>query len=292
MPRVTAKVVGEKRLAAEMLKMADDLGITVTKTVPIAARVATRRGAELCEPGQRFRKIVSSSVGRKPPSGKQEVSDRTDTSRFTRHWVMFLRQGKKPFFVPVNPNPHSVHYGANGKTADNHARNAEQRKRAKVSTPPAFKYQQRRSTTKVGADGKIQKYDASSPSKNNKYDNIQKMRIIGRRGLAAESWGWLGKQIKGAGGKAPPAKHANMPRSGGSKEAREKHVRKWTSIKQKRERGDAQVILHDKLTYITKHYGNITNRIVSATAESLVGETKRRIIAREKVAQRRMNKAA
>ena len=288
MIQTTYKVKGAEEFGREMVKLADGLGISINRAVPIAAGVVARRGRDICTPGEKMRDIVSRKMGPR----KKDISNRTDTSRTSTHWIVFKRQGKRDFYVPVNPDPKSVHYDdASGGNKD-FAAERMKNKRVHKSKPSVYNYQQtRNSTSRVSGltptgrrkkhEGKIWKYDSRS--------EINSMRKIRRRGLAGISWTWMGKQVRGV------DKMGSIrvdDKAAGDAKKRNKSLKKWTKVKQTRERDNARVRLENKLTYITNHYGNFEPTLLRAATESMVGEMERQIEKREAIAQKRINKAA
>jgi hypothetical protein len=207
---------------------------------------------------------------------------------------VFRRQGKKPFFVPVNPNPHGGDYDDpdNTREVKDYAKNDSYRKRkGKTSTPSVYKYQQTRtSTTKRGKRGNILEYDTPQ--------EIMSMRKIGRRGLAAESWAWMGNQVPRS-GSAIGLKGRDMGtkwnrNSKANPDAREKqkaqvdrHVKKWTRVSGVLAKDNATVSLDNRLTYIQRAFPGMQSRLIGLTAEKLVGDAKRRVKAAEARANRK-----
>lgn len=282
-----------EKLNAELDKLAKGLSIGINKAVPIAASVANREGAKLCEPGARQRKIVTST--KDGGGAKKEVSKRTDTSRIVKHWVMFMRQGKKPFYVPISPNPFSHNHSKpdEDRHPEDYAKwNKARRERTKLKRPSQFRYQQnRRSTERRGlskkgrvtkTSGTLLKYD--SPQE------IRKMRKISKRGLARKSWAFMNSKVRGR-DKASAGRELRVT-LGGAKNAGKRDFRKWTRVKQVSKRDYARVQLDNRFTYITKAYGNIKPRIMQRTKESLERQMKAIMIKRAKKAEQKLKGGA
>jgi len=283
---ISATVKGDKNIADEMLKMADQMGYVVNQTVPVAARVCARAGQEICKPGEVYRNIIKRKSAK--PRNKN-ISDRTDTSRYSTHWVVFLRQGKKPFYVPVNPNPGGGDYDDpdNTRSVRDHARNDSSRKRTrKPSARSMYRYQQTRKSTARNKRGNIKRYD--SPSE------IQKMRKIGRRGLASESWAFMGNEVPRSKGKKLSIRSHEQGLKGGriTNRDRKKYAEKYTRVRGRLARDSASIHMENNLSYIKKQYAGIEPRLIRLTAEKLEGETKRLVIQRAKAAEKRMKRRA
>ena len=284
---ITATVRGDKEIGLEMTKLADQMGYTVNQTVPVAARVCAMAGREICKPGDVYRNIVKRKSSK--PRNKN-ISDRTDTSRYSTHWVVFLRQGKKPFFVPVNPNPGGGDFDDpdNKRSVRDHARNDSSRKRTrKPSARSMYRYQQTRTSTQRNKSGKLKAYD--SPQE------IMKMRKIGRRGLASESWAFMGNEIPRSKRKSQMAirsKDQGLSGGGITNKDRKKYADKYTVVRGRLSRDSAHIHMENNLTYIKKKYAGIESRLIRLTAEKLEGETKRLVKASIERANKRMNKRA
>lgn len=252
---------GAEALADEMQRYAREFPSRDTKaSVKRAARRAASAGGSLTPPGKKARDLVPRS---KAPV-KKEVSKRTDTVRYATHFVVFRRQGKRPFFVPVTLHSNAM-VTDNGispaKTSPDYAAYASAIKRKTRKGLPKtmssyFKYQERRQST-MGGEKKF--YD--SPSE------ISSLRRIRRRGFAKQNWGYLGKRV---GGSVTPYK----------KVAQQSAVVKWTAYRQRFSDSDAEIMMHNKLSYLKKAYGNIEPLILGTAASYLRKEIDARIARR------------
>jgi hypothetical protein len=271
---ITATVRGEKELGNEMVKFAQGMNMDMRRVVPIAAYQASKMGKKLCPPGERLRKIVTRSGG---PKRSKDINKRTDTSREVRHFIMFMRQNKPAFFVPISPiaTSNDFHKPTDKQELKdwNKARGKAKRNYQKPWKQSMFKYQQTRASTVPNAAGNIHKYD--SPAE------IASMRKIGRRGLAGELWAHLGN-LTGGGQKIAVKSKADSVGTvnKGNKDAILSHARKWGDVNKIQKPESMRIVLKNKLTYITKKYGNIEPRIVSETAKSMENEMKNRLIRR------------
>jgi len=273
---VTFKVKGEKELGDEMVKFAQGMNIDMKRVVPIAAYQASKMGKKLCPPGERLRKIVTRSGG---PTKSKDISKRTDTSREVRHFIMFRRQNKPAFFVPINPIATSNDFQKPKDKQElkdwNKARGKSKKNYQKPWKTSMFKYQQTRTSTIPNKDGNIHKYD--SPAE------IASMRKIGRRGLAGELWAHLGNKTGGGQKLAIKTKADGVGTVNESnKDKILAHAKKWGQVDKFKTKDSLRIRLENKLTYITKKYGNIEPRIVDETAKSMENEMKNRLIRREK----------
>jgi hypothetical protein len=269
------KVRGVPELGAEMVKFAQGMDIDIKRVVPIAAYQAAKMGKKLCPPGERLRKIVTRRSGGPESGPERKINEKTDTSRSVRHFVMFMRQNKRPFFVPISPISSANDFQKPTDKQElrdwNRQRNARTKKNyQKPWRTSAFRYQQRRANTVPNEGGYIHKHD--SP------DEIASMRKIGRRGLAGEVWANLGNKTRGG------QKIAIKPKADGvgtvndkNKAAIEMHAKKWSKIDEFKTRADMRIRMENKLTYITKRYGNIEGRIIDETAKSMENEMKNRL---------------
>jgi len=275
---VTFKVKGEKELGDEMVKFAEGMNIDIKRVVPIAAYQASKMGKKLCPPGERLRKIVSRSTGGPEGGSERKISKRTDTSRSVRHFIMFRRQNKKPFFVPISPISTSNDFQKPKDKQElkdwNKARGKSKANYQKPWKTSAYKYQQTRANTVPNASGNIHKRD--SPAE------IASMRKIGRRGLAGELWAHLGNKTGGGQKLAIKAKVDGVGTvNDNNKDKILAHAKKWGQVDKFKTKDSLRIRLENKLTYITKKYGNIEPRIVDETAKSMENEMKNRLIRRQ-----------
>ena len=283
---IAAKIEGTKELGEAMLEAAELLDRSVNSIVPMAAKAACLQGQDIAEPGEKWRKIIKRNTGQ--VKGKDNIHKRTDTSRFATHFVVFLRQNKAPHYVPVTPNPYGADYGdtSNERKSPDFAKKDQARarraKRGKWERNP-FKYQQHRESTRVDKKGMFKKYD--SPQE------IMSMRKIGRRGLASSSFSWMNNQVRG-GGKKVRLKAGQERVSKVSRGAIDQQSRKWTDVRQRKQPGEHEVNLHNKLTYIAKVYPGIESRILNTASSRLTGLAKQAKVAAEKAAESKMKKVA
>jgi hypothetical protein len=276
------QVKGEKKLADEMINLAKGMNMDIKKVVPIAAHLAAKQGHALCEPGERQRAIIQ----RKQSPRKKKINKGTDTSRTSTHWIVFLRQNKKPFYVPVNPNPHAVNFAQPDPEKHGRERYNEymkyKRRKAKRTTPSVYKYQQTRKGTRPDKNDMIFKHDRPA--------EIKAMRRIARRGLAGQAFMFMANQT-GGGKKGPMKVKGEKRMRTGAKKYIEKDSKKWTSVKKDFKKTEARIRLNNKLTYIRKRYGNIERPIVTLAAEKLENELKNRLIRRQKAFEKRAKAA-
>lgn len=277
---IDAKVTGAKELGDEMVRLAEGMNMDIKKVVPIAAYHATKVGAIVCEPAQKLRQVITRST----PPRKKEINEGTDTSRTSTHWVKFYRQNKRPYFVPINPDPRGKAAADAGSGTRDHAKaDSNRRKRAKPSTPSVLKYQRTRKSTLLDGKGTIKRYDTPA--------EIMAMRKIGRRGLAGEVWNSLGNKSGGGKKLGLKARDASGKLSGGratkhNKEAIIKHSKKWGSLEKQESKTDVRITLENKLTYLQRRYPGAEGRIVTETAKTLENELKNRLIRRQKALEK------
>lgn len=254
--QVTITVEGVTELANEMLRTSENLGRSVQRIVPLASRAVASTAADVCEPGQRWRRIVRR---RGHAKGKEYINRGTDTSRYATHFVVFYRQDKPKYYVPVTPNPYGADFNDTTNERklpdypENEYRNKKNAKRGKWETNP-FKYQQRRKSTIVNKRGKFKRYDTPA--------EIKALRKIGRRGLASNSWAWLGRKVRGAKGGGAiklenPTKEKKLI------------VERATRLRQVKEKNAASVNMKNKLKYISERYPGVRDKMITMGTRKL-----------------------
>jgi len=246
-------------------------------------------GKKLCPPGEKLRKVVTRKSN--TPTVQKPYKEGTDTSRQVRHFVMFRRQNKPSFFVPISPPTESNDFqkptdDAERKKWDSRRRKGTKKNYAKPWRKGQGEYEYgRRANQNARMPGMVHKYDMPA--------EIASLRKIGRRGLAGELWASLGNKTGGGQkiaikSKADKVGTVNKKNKGTIKE----HARKWGEVDKRQTSDSMRIILNNKLTYITKKYGNIESRIVQDTAKSLEKEMKNRLERRAKAIEKRKARAA
>jgi hypothetical protein len=242
------KVEGDKELANAMRGYAK----LFERKAPLdvlkkTSHTTMRAGAAIAQPGQSERKIVKASQ-RTRDYRVGKVSKRTDTTRSATHFVIFLRQNKKPFKVPVSLNP--VEKAQNVQAWDRNRK----AKRAKWATD------------EESAGGGVQ---ITRPGHRGVYDTaaeVRSMRKIGRRGLARRAFFFIGKQV---GYKKAPKPYNNKRRMDA--------LRKWTASAVKSRPMKSSIMMHNKLTYLKDAYPGIENNITGKAAKMMNAEVRNRI---------------
>ena len=280
----TARVEGVDAVVRAMQDMGDKFTrIDTDKLVRRAGWMAGATAKKMCPPGRKSRTLAP----RNNVPVKKDISERTDTVRYATHFVIFRRQNKKPFYVPVtlNPNAKITDSGISpDKGSEDYAKfDSNRKRRSKFKPMNVFDYQQTRKST--GPDGKGRRYLYDKPSE------IAAMRKIGRRGLAGEAWAHLGN--KTGGGRLQSLKvRGQTSTTKKNKQPTQEHVRKWTDFKHNKSVGDSNIMMHNKLTYLRKKYGAIEPAIYAKTAHNLNRMTEEILKKRAERAQKRMDRAA
>jgi hypothetical protein len=248
------KVEGDKELANAMRGYAQAFAKKTPQGIlQKTAHTAMRAAASIAKPGMKDRDLVAASQ-RTRDYRVGKVNKKTDTTRSASHFVVFRRQGKRPFFVPVTLNP--VEKNQNGQAWDRN-RKAKRRKWA---------------VDEEGAGGGVQRTRGGA---NYVYDGaaqVRAMRKIGRRGLAGRAFFFLGQEA----GKKTGA------RPGGSAR-RQAALRKWTAVQKRFKPMNSSISMHNKLSYLQKAYPGIENKISGKAAKMMNAEV------RKKVSQMRQN---
>jgi hypothetical protein len=281
---VASKVEGVDAVVRAMNDMGDQFArLDTDKLVRRAGWMAGATAKAMCPPGKKSRTLAP----RNNVPVKKDISERTDTVRYATHFVIFRRQNKKPFYVPVtlNPNARISDSGISPeKGSEDYAKfDSNRKRRSKFKPMTVFDYQQTRKST--GPDSKGRRYLFDKPSE------IAAMRKIGRRGLAGEAWAHLGN--KTGGGKLQSLKvRGETSVTKKNKQPTEEHVRKWTDFRHNKSVGESNIMMNNKLTYLRKKYGAIEPAIYAKTAHNLNRMTEELLKKRADRAQARMDRAA
>lgn len=211
-------------------------------------------GAKACKPvpgeKSRLRELIPAANKDRATRKKGELSERTDTARKATHWIKFYRQNKAPFFVPVTKNPFA-------KSTHQQQWDSHRRKRRKKGTHVAFLPNQQTRGDHTGF--------------NDKPKDIQQMRRIGRRGLAANSFAFL---------QSKASKTYKV-------EKRDDAVKKWSQFTdQTKDKFNPSATVHSKLTYLKKRYPGVESRIGRDALRFFRGEITARLDRRAKQAMR------
>ena len=280
---ITATVRGDKELGEEMVKFAQGMNMDMKRVVPIAAFQAAKMGKRLCPPGEKLRKVVTRKSN--TPTMQKPYKEATDTSRQVRHFIMFRRQNKPAYFVPISPISTSNDFQKPTDKQELKDWNKARGKAKKNYQKPwrkgqgAYTYGRRANRNDGGTGNLVHRYD--SPS------DIASMRKIGRRGLAGELWASLGNGIKGGGKIAVKTKGAGVGTvNKNNKDAIQRHARKWGEVHEHKQPQSMRIVLKNKLTYVTNAFGNIEPRIMRDAANSMENEMKNRLIRRAKALEK------
>ena len=279
---MVASVEGVDAVVRAMNDMGDKFARTDTdKIVRQGAWMACATAKSLCPEGKKSRDLVE----RKKAPVNKDISERTDTVRYATHFVVFRRQGKKPFFVPVTVNPFAKIEDdgiSPKKGTEDYAKFASNTKRRNKFKPmTVFKYQQTRNSTKPNEKGQRWVYDKPA--------EIASLRKIKRRGLAGDAWSHIAKQT-GTSGSNTKAIGVSVPKK--IKSVNYKFAKKYSDYKHKKNVGNSEVILHNKLTYLTDKYGDIEQAIYAKTAYNLNVMTEKILKKRAEQAQKKMDRVA
>lgn len=259
---IKVTVLGEAAMQKALDRYASEFSRTdMPITVAKSALKATDAAASFTPPGEKQRAVVQ----KKRHSHKDHVSERTDTTRYASHFVMIRRQNKRPLFVPINLTGYEDQFGnpprrGNDKRpADPNyaAYDAARKRKTKVKTGPFDKYQSTRKSTKEDKKGRYRMYDSAS--------EIRKLRKIGRRGLAFQVWKWLGKKAYAK--EAKPFK----------KVVKQDAINKWSDFEKKQRPYEMDIMMHNKLTYMKKAFGDFEPFILRRAAEFLEKEIDARL---------------
>jgi hypothetical protein len=243
------KVEGDKELANAMRGYAKLYARKAPQDIlQKSAHTAMRAGAAIAQPGDKDRQLVAASQ-RTRDYRVGKISKRTDTTRSATHFVKFLRQNKRPFFVPVTLNP--VEKNQNVQAWD---RNRKAKRRKWALDEEAGK----NSGVQRTRDGTRNVYDSAS--------QVRAMRKIGRRGLAQRSFFFLGQEA----GKKTGARGVGNAR-------RQSALRKWTKVTKRFKPMNSSISMHNKLTYLQDAYSGIENRISGKAAKMMNAEVRNRI---------------
>lgn len=255
-------VIGEAAMQQALDRYAREFSRTdmVTATGKAALK-ATDAAASFTPPGEKQRRIVKKTYH----VDKERVSKRTDTTRYASHFVKIMRQKKKPLYVPVNLTGYEDQFG-NPPRRGNDKRPADpnfaaydsaRKRKTRVKTGPFSKYQSTRKSTQEDRKGQYKMYDTQG--------EIAKLRKIGRHGLAFQAWKRLGKKAYSK--EVKPFK----------KTVKEAMINKWTDFDKKQTATSMDIMMHNKLTYMKKAYGDFEPFIMRRAAEFLEKEIDKRL---------------
>lgn len=251
--------------------------------VRLSANKAAGVARKFCPPGDKARKLVD-----KKSAPTEAKSRRTDTVRYATHFVMFYRQKKKRFFVPVTLSSYaniSDDGIAPPKGSEDYAKFDGDRKRTgKRFNQSGLRYQQTRASTAPGRKSGIKK-QIDSPAE------VAAMRKISRRGLAGELWAGLGNRAFSKKGNKIAVKEPGVGRiTHKNKDAIKNHERKWSKYDERMGSIKMECSIHNKVTYMQKAYGNFEPYVYAQAAKALRGMMVGMLEHRAKKAQQRMMK--
>ncbi len=288
---LAVQLQGKRQLEMAMRDFEQQIrGKDMPSVVRLAGNRAGGQARKICKPGKKMRKIVTRSSG---AIGNEATNQRTDTVRWATHFIKFYRQTKKPFFVPISLSQFAITTADGGisppKESQDFAKFESDRKRSgRTYRKSGLKrYQQIRTSTarRSRGAGIVKRYDTPT--------EVNKMRKIGRRGLAGELWAKMGNQAYSKRRTKLPVKMEGTGRiTSKNRDAIKGLGNKYSKYSEDPSKYSFGVSLQENTAYIKKAYGDFTPYIYGKTAKAMRGMMKGILEDRAKKAQKRMLKVA